>query len=72
MRHVQLTINVPEADIIDLKIISGSLVGTLHIEKQGLSFSPPKAKKAPQHRVNWSKLPHLIALSNGFPFARLR
>ena len=66
MRHVQLTIDVDEADVIDLKITSGKMVGTLHIEKKGVSFSPPSAKKAPKHIVDWERLPQLIALSNGF------
>lgn len=66
MRHVQLAIDVGEVDVIDLKITSGSMIGTLHIEKKGLSFSRPSAKKAPENTVGWDKLPQLIALSNGF------
>jgi len=66
MKHIQIAINVGEADIIDLKIKSGSMIGTLHIEKKGVSFSPPNSKKEPKHTVDWDKLPQLIALSNGF------
>jgi len=66
MRHVKLEIDVGETEIIDLKIKSGSLVGTLHIEKNGLSFSKPNAKKEPEHVIDWARLPQLITLSNGF------
>ena len=66
MRHIQLAVDVGEADVIDLKITSGKMVGILHIEKKGLSFSSPKAKKEPKHSVAWEKLSRLITLSNGF------
>ena len=66
MRHIKLEIDVGEADVVDLKIKSGGLIGTLHLEKSGLAFSPPKAKKDPEHRISWSRLPQLVALSNGF------
>ena len=66
MRHIKLEIDIAEVDVIDLKIKSGGLIGTLHLEKSGLSFSPPKAKKEPEHHISWDKLPQLVALSNGF------
>lgn len=66
MRHIQLAIDIVEADIIDLKITSGSMIGTLHIEKKGLSFSSPNTKKKPEHYIDWNRFDKLIALSNGF------
>jgi len=64
--HIKLAIDVGEADVIDLKITSGAMVGTLHIEKKGVSFSPPNHKKTPKHVVDWARLPRLISLDNGF------
>lgn len=64
--HVKISIDVGEADIIDLKITSGTMIGTLHIEKKGVSFSPLHSKKAPEHVVDWGRLPRLISLDNGF------
>ena len=66
MNHVKLAIDVGDVDVIDLKITSGSMIGTLHIEKKGVSFSPPNHKKTPEHVVDWGQLSQLIALSNGF------
>ena len=66
MNHVNITIDVGDADVIDLKIKSGAVIGTLHIEKKGLAFSPPNTKKEPEHTLKWNQLPQLIALSNGF------
>lgn len=64
--HIKVAIDVGEADVIDLKITSGSMIGTLHIEKKGVSFSPLHRKKTPEHVVNWDRLSQLIALDNGF------
>ncbi len=66
MNHIKLSINLGDADVIDLKITSGAMIGTLHLEKKGVSFSPPNHKKAPEHQVDWRDLVPLIALSNGF------
>ncbi len=66
MKHIQISIDVGEVDIIDLKIKCGSVIGTLHIEKEGLSFSRPNARKEPEHIIDWDRLPQIIALSNGF------
>jgi len=68
--HIKLAIDVGDVDVIDLKITSGGMVGTLHIEKKGVSFSPPNHKKTPEHVVDWSRLPRLISLDNGFAKAQ--
>lgn len=64
-KRVQITIDIGEANVIDLKIVSGKMIGILHIEKEGLAFSPPKTKKEPTSRVDWDRLSSLIISSNG-------
>ena len=68
--HIKLAIDVGDVDVIDLKITSGGMVGTLHIEKKGVSFSPPNHKKTPEHVVAWDRLTRLISLDNGFAKAQ--
>lgn len=66
MRKVDLTINVPDVDIVVVKVVAGDTVGTLHLQKEGLAFSPPNTKKASRSIIGWDKLPQVIALANGF------
>lgn len=67
MARVQMTIDLTDIDRLDLKIIGDGMVGTLHIEKQGLAYSPPNARKLPESRVPWDRLPQLVAFGNGKP-----
>ena len=62
MQRVQLTIDIGNIDVLDLKIIG---IGTLHIEKANLSFSPPRARKASKNRITWDKLPKVFSNVNG-------
>jgi len=66
MKKIDITIHVEGIDAINIKIVSGATVGTLKLQKEGLSFSPPKAKKEPRGIIGWDKLPQIIALANGF------
>lgn len=65
MQRVQVTVDIGNIDILDLKIIGEGIVGTLHIEKASLSFSPPRARTAPKNRITWDKLPDAFANVNG-------
>lgn len=67
MKRIQIAIDISEFDVLDLKIIGNGMIGILHIEKEGLAFSLPKAKKPPKNRVDWNRLSQLITLSNGKP-----
>ncbi len=66
MSRVQLTVDIGEVDVFDLKIVGiDGVIGTLHVEKKGLGFSPPRAKKRPKSRADWRQLPLLVAFMNG-------
>lgn len=64
-RRVILAVDISEIDVLDIKVINDGMVGTLHIEKQGLGFSPPNTKKVPESRCGWNHLLNLIAFGNG-------
>lgn len=65
MKVLEMTIDITNVDALDLKIVHGGVVGTLHIEKKGFRFSPPRARFVPEKRIPWNRLSKLIALSNG-------
>lgn len=62
MSSINLSLN--DVDDINIEIVSSNkVIGTVHIQKQGIGFTKP-GNSMVDHYTNWDKLPILL---NGRP-----
>ena len=50
----------------DVKISSEKMLGTLHLDDKGFSFSPPNKKKKTFVFIQWDKLEALLKIGENF------